>query len=217
MILNSIGRRRDFKGEAGKLLAWPTGTYRRLRAPRDLPLDSSILRAEQSNTSVVYDDRFILKLFRRPGMAVNPDLEIGRYLTERRAFPHVPPVAGAIEYRRGRAQPMTVGILHGFVANEGNAWEYTLDNFGRYFERAAARQAAPEEEILPEKPLLTLVEEDIPPLAAELIGPYLESVKLLGQRTAELHVALAQDSDDSDFAPEPVSYTHLTLPTILLV
>ncbi len=205
MILNSIGRRRDFKGEAGKLLAWPTGTFRRLRAPRDLPLDSSILRAEQSNTSVVYDDRFILKLFRRPGTAVNPDLEIGRFLTERRAFPHVPPVAGAIEYRRGRAQPMTVGILHGFVANEGNAWEYTLDNFGRYFERAAARQAAPEEEILPEKPLLTLVEEDIPPLAAELIGPYLESVKLLGQRTAELHVALAQDSDDSDFAPEPFS------------
>ena len=163
------------------------------------------MKVEQSNTSVVYGDRFILKLFRRLEAGVNPDLELGRFLTERAAFAHIPPLAGVLEYRRQHAEPMTLAILQGFVPNQGDAWQYTLDALGHYCEGVLARQTAMPAAPMPPQPLLALLEDEIPPLAYELIGPYLGAARLLGQRTAELHVALAQETDDPAFAPEPFS------------
>ncbi len=160
------------------------------------------MRAEQSNTSVVYGDRLILKLFRRVDEGVNPDLEIGAFLTDKARFPHIPPVAGALEYRRGRGEPMTLAILQGYVPNEGDAWRYTLDILNRYFERVLAQLPEVQELTLPRAPLLELSEGEIPPLAYEMIGTYLESARLLGQRTADLHVTLASNADDPNFAPE---------------
>ncbi len=205
LLLQSIGRRRNFKGAAGELVAWPTAAFRQLRGPAEGNLQPSVLKAEQSNTSVLYGDRLILKLFRRPETGANPDLEIGRFLTEKTAFAHVPPVAGALEYRRGRAEPVTLGVLQGLIANEGDAWQYTLDEVARYFEQVLSRRVEEEGVPVPDKPLLLMAEEEIPAEAADLIGPYLESAKLLGQRTAELHVALAQDPDNPDFRAEPFS------------
>jgi maltose alpha-D-glucosyltransferase/alpha-amylase len=203
-LLNAFARRRHFKGKAGELLATPTRMFRRMRGDSDVALNPSLMQAEQSNTSVVYGNRFILKLFRRIDEGVNPDLEIGLFLTER-GFSNIPQVAGALEYRRRRQIPMTMGILQSFVPNQGDAWEHTLDALDRYFERALARQSEVQEVSLPQGPLLGLLDQDIPALVSELIGPYLGSAQLLGQRTAELHVALASDPDNPDFAPEPFS------------
>jgi maltose alpha-D-glucosyltransferase / alpha-amylase len=153
---------------------------------------------------VVYGGRLILKLFRRIDEGVNPDLEIGRFLTEEATFANVPPVVGAIEYRRKSGEVMTLGILQEFVPNVGDAWGYTLDSLSHFFERALAHPEA-QSPAIPQKTLLDLRDEDFPFLARELIGAYLESARLLGQRTAELHVALASSADDTDFAPEPFS------------
>jgi maltose alpha-D-glucosyltransferase/alpha-amylase len=162
------------------------------------------MKAEQSNTSVVYGGRFILKLFRRSDEGVNPDLEIGRFLTERTAFANVPQVMGAIEYRRKTREMMTLGILQEFVSNVGDAWSYTLDSLSHYFERALAH---PEAQVptVQQKPLVNRLDDELPVLARELIGSYLESARLLGQRTAELHMALASSPDDPNFSPEPFS------------
>lgn len=100
---------------------------------------------------------------------------------------------------------MTLGILHGFVFNQGNAWEYTQDILAHYFEHVLARRADLQEVSLPQEHLLDLVERDFDPLASEMIGAYLESARILGQRTAELHLALASLAYDREFAPEAFS------------
>jgi maltose alpha-D-glucosyltransferase/alpha-amylase len=162
------------------------------------------MQAEQSNTSVVYGDRLILKIYRRLEEGVNPDVEIGRFLTEQREFANTPPVAGALEYRPRGGAPMTLGLLQGYVANQGDAWSMTLDTLGRYFERVLTEQMSPP----PDAPrdsatLLELARAGLPELVCQQLGTYAERARLLGRRTAELHLALADAGQDSAFAPEP--------------
>jgi maltose alpha-D-glucosyltransferase/alpha-amylase len=133
---------------------------------------------------------------------VNPDLELGRFLTERTSFTHIARVAGALEYRSNTGASSTVGILHGFVPHRGDAWEYTLEALDGYFAAVRAQQRS-EHAAVPHQPLLALAEGDVPPRVEALIGSYVVSARLLGQRTAELHRALASDPEDPRFAPEP--------------
>jgi maltose alpha-D-glucosyltransferase/alpha-amylase len=208
-LVDALARRRRMGGLAGRLAATPTRFYPRMRADVAEVLagghgvEPSVLSAEQSNTSIAFGDKLLLKLFRRLDEGENPDLEMGRFLTER-GFPNIPPVAGALEYVRGRGAPMTAGIFHGYVPNEGDAWQYTIDNLNGYLEDVMARQ--PE---VNEPPLLvgaSLVDvSGMPPpeLALEMFGTYLESARLLGRRTADLHLALGSEPDDPTFAPEP--------------
>jgi maltose alpha-D-glucosyltransferase/alpha-amylase len=144
----------------------------------------------------------ILMFFRRVQEGVNPDLEIGRFLTERVSFANTPPVAGALSFERQRGPVSTLAILHGFVPNQGDAWTYTLDALDQYFDRVAARREV-DLPVIPTGPLAAQLEEPTPTVATDNIGAYLESVRLMGQRTAELHVALAGDTNVPDFAPEP--------------
>jgi len=205
-LLEAVGRRRRLRGSAGELAASRTRRFAALRGDPDLVLPASLLRAEQSNSSVRYGDRLILKLFRRLGEGLNPELEIGRFLTEKARYAHVPQLAGALEYRSERGEPATVAILQQQVENEGDAWSYTLDAIERAFDGALARHPEGAPELAPEpSDLLDAAAAHLPELADELVGGYLESARLLGQRTAELHVALASDRDAANFAPEPFS------------
>jgi maltose alpha-D-glucosyltransferase/alpha-amylase len=203
-LLDAIVRRRRFKGTFGELVGVPARTLRQLRGPLDTSLPASLLKAEQSNTSIIYGERLILKLLRHVDEGMNPDLEISRFLTERAAFPHSAPLAGALEYRPHRGEARTVAIVHGFAPNQGDAWRYTVDTLGRYCETVLA-QPPTIQLAVPLSHVLTLMEEEPPVLARQLIGPYLESVRLLGERTAEMHLALASEPADPLFAPEPFS------------
>ncbi len=202
-LLSGISRARRYKGRGGELEARPTKVFRKLRGDAKTPIEPSILKREQSNTSVIYGDRMILKLFRRVSEGLNPDLEIGRFLTEKAAFAHTPPLAGSFELRRGKGEPATVGILQGLVPNEGDAWHYTLDSLDDFFDDILARQPDGEQAVLPASSMVELAEQDIPAFAQELIGPYLPSAHRLGQRTGELHMALASEAKNPAFAPEP--------------
>jgi trehalose synthase-fused probable maltokinase len=141
-LLNLLSLDRKIGGDWGELAGRRSAAFERIRRGAS-SLDPKVSRAEQSNSSVIYGDAFILKLFRRLESGQNPDLEIGAYLTER-GFPHTPPFAGALEYRTPRGDCMTAGILQGFVPNEGDAWAYTLRELeasggepGRYLQTAA--------------------------------------------------------------------------------
>src|SRR5262249_39211709 len=102
-----------------------------------------------------------------------------------------------------------IGILQDYVPNEGDAWRHALDALSQYFDRAVTRQTELQSHVLPRKPLIDLLCDENPPSPpAELIGPYYENVKTLGRRTAELHSALASDSESPDFAPEPFSVLY---------
>jgi maltose alpha-D-glucosyltransferase/alpha-amylase len=204
-LLDSIARRRRFKGFAGEILFSPTRVFHQLRDQAKTILDSSVMRAEQSHTSILYGNRFALKLFRRLTEGVNPELEIGLFLTEKVSFPYVPQVAGAIEYHRKKGEPITIGVLQNLAPNEGDAWKYTLDTLGRYFERSAARLSEATKPHLAQTHLLELADTKIPTAFHEMIGSYPETARMLGRLTAEFHFALASGSEDPKFEPEPFS------------
>jgi maltose alpha-D-glucosyltransferase/alpha-amylase len=207
-LLEAIGKRRHFKGEGGSVVGVPSRIFKSVSgsAKDTLELDSALVRGEQSNTSVIYGDRLILKLFRHIEEGPNPDLEVGRFLTEKAHFPHTPPFAGALEYHRRNKRPSTLAVLHGLVPNAVDAWRYTLDALDRYFKRALAHPTVQMPPI-PLTPPLFLT-EPVPSLVQETVGPYLSSVQLLGERTAQLHLALASDQSDPEFAPEPFSVMY---------
>jgi maltose alpha-D-glucosyltransferase / alpha-amylase len=210
-LADAIVRRRRVTVGRGRLTATPERALAALRRGQRRWPEPTVLSGEQSNTSLLYGDRFIMKFFRRPEEGRNPDFEVGRFLTERAEFPHVPPVAGTIEYRRDRAEPMTLAILQGFVPNEGDAWSWTLDSLGAYLELVAARRGSRQGEgperaaMLPDVSMVQMAAMQPPPEVFETVGAYVENARLLGQRTAEMHLALASDGDDPDFAPEPLT------------
>ena len=204
-LLEAIRRRRRLGADGARIDAVPTKAFRRLAGPPDDSVDPRPLQAEQSNSSVLFGDRLVLKLYRRLEQGVNPDLEIGRFLTDRANFEHIAPVAGGLELQRGPGQPLTLGILHGYVPNEGDAWSFTLDRVRGYLEGVLARAAAHPDLNPPEPTLHDVVSSGVPDIAVETIESYLESARLLGRRTAEMHLALAGEQEDPAFAPESVT------------
>ena len=141
-------------------------------------------------------------------VGTNPDVEIGRFLTEKSSFQNVPPLLGGLEYTPAGGAKMTVGVVQGFVKNEGDAWQYTLDYLGRYLERALVKVHADNQVPVPKEKLLELCTREPDDVAKEMVGTYLESARLLGKRTGELHAALASSTADADFAPEPFSLLY---------
>jgi trehalose synthase-fused probable maltokinase len=197
-------------GAAGAIQGSFTSALARLRNPGarqggDLaPLEPKIVTAEQSNSSIIYGDRLIMKLFRRLEPGLNPDLEIGRFLTEQAHFAHVPPAAGALEYVGPSGAPSSLAFLQGFVPNQGDAWGFTLRQLSEYFTQklqspAPALAGSP----LSTRALLDLSRSELPRAAGQMIGSYLERAQLLGRRTAELHLALSIPTSDPAFMPEP--------------
>jgi maltose alpha-D-glucosyltransferase/alpha-amylase len=201
IALRAISIRQRLKAGSGELVGSRTPTLRQLTI--DEPMRVSLLRGEQTNTSVVFNDKLLLKFFRKVEAGVNPDLEIGRLLTSR-GFASSPRVAGAIEYYRGSDEPMTLAILHEFIRIESDAWQYTLDSLRDFLDLAlSAEEELPTVAPVTGPNLLRLIAETMPPLVLETIGSFVESARLLGQRTAELHGVLGSVADDAAFAPEP--------------
>ncbi len=202
--LNAIAHNQSFKGMAGKLVSTTTDVFKQLSGGTT-DLEPSLIKGEQSNTSIIYGDRFILKLFRKVEEGINPDLEVGRFLTDKKLLEHFASVAGSLEYHRPKAEPMIVGILQEFIIDTRSSWEYTLDRLRDYFDHVMVQQTEITEVPVPSGSLLDLQGVEIPELASLTIGSYLPSAQLLGQRTAELHIALGSDLDNPDFTPEPFS------------
>jgi maltose alpha-D-glucosyltransferase / alpha-amylase len=206
-LLAGIERGTEWKARLGRFEGQHRGT---------LPLSDPAMRisgtsADQSNSAIVFGDKHIFKLFRRVEPGPHPEVEIGQYLTERARFTRVPPLEGVIRYRRGNDESIDIGVLHALVANQGNAWTYTIDALSRYYEYMAThlRAASPPDSSLTQ-PIVRLVEEPIPESALNAIGAYSEVASLIGQRTAELHRALAEASDPA-FSPEAVTPDELRL------
>jgi maltose alpha-D-glucosyltransferase/alpha-amylase len=201
-LLDSIAKTRRYTGPMGDVVAGSLREFRRQILTQRPHLIPSIHRGEQSNTSVMYGREFILKLYRRVESGINPDLEIGRFLTMK-GFEHTAPVAGRLEYHQDDGDTITMGILQKYVENEGDAWRYTLDELGRYYEMASTHAGALTPAMIPTVSLLGLLKEQVPSMAQEYIGTYLEEARLLGVRTGDLHLALASDLEDPNFSPEP--------------
>ena len=204
-LLSFIENKGELEGRHGRIRGTPGTSLRNILGTATVPLPVRRGSAEQSNTSILYGDRFILKMLRRQEPGLNPDAEIGRYLTDKAHFDRVPPFAGSIEYQLGNhAEPCTLAMLQGLVANEGDGWKWTIEELERYFETCAALPF-PEDLRTGLEDLVELSEKPPVQLAQDHIGIYLDSAITLGRQTAQLHLALASATDDPAFAPEPLT------------
>ena len=215
-LLATIARASEVPMQNGVLRGIPSSLFDELRGTAaTLPPRRS--NAEQSNTSILFGDRLIMKLFRRQQPGANPDVEIGRFITENTAFRNIAPFGGSLEYTPasnaietvggGATESSTVALLQGLVQNEGDGWQWTLEELVRYYESCCASQfpaaqlpraGAP---IDPKSPAMQH--------AKDFAGVYLSAACTLGRRTAEMHLALATPTSDPAFAPEAMDATYL--------
>jgi maltose alpha-D-glucosyltransferase/alpha-amylase len=161
------------------------------------------LAAKHSNAAIQYGQGFLLKVYRRLEPGRNAELDAGLLLSQ--VAPGLAPqFVGSIDYRSGRTEPSTVAVLQRFVANEGTAWDHACAEVGRYYERVLASHDSPELPPLPQGHLTSQVTQPLPAALAETMGAYCGVARLLGTRTADMHLAFAS-SEDPAFAPEPFS------------
>ncbi|NIP79489.1 MAG: phosphotransferase, partial [Gemmatimonadetes bacterium] len=202
-LLAAMAGRKRRRGVHGQIRGALSKAYRDMRKEEPKRLRPGAYRTEQSNTSMLYGEELFLKLFRKLDRGVNPDLEIGKYLAKR-GFEHTPPPVGEMEYRPDDGGTMTLALVQRLIPNEGDAWSYTLDALSTYFERLAAvgQEAAPVS--LDTRSLLAAARSEPSEQATELMGAYLESARVMGLRTAELHATLAS-ATSPELAPEPFS------------
>jgi maltose alpha-D-glucosyltransferase / alpha-amylase len=194
---------RDPLSRAGRLEARASSAFPELHAAQRLP--SRVGSAEQSNTSIVYGKQLILKIFRRLQPGENPDVEIGRFLTDVVHFPHVAPFMGEITMTAASGgEQTTVAMLQGLVANQGDGWQWILEQLAGFFTSVATLQAPPT------APVPSFLDNHEPLRETlENAGPSIKAVALLGRRTAEMHLALATPTDDPAFTAEPFTTEDL--------
>jgi maltose alpha-D-glucosyltransferase/alpha-amylase len=157
---------------------------------------------EQSNTSLTFGDQLVLKMFRRFDPGPNPELEVGRALTESAHFENAAPLQGALEVAlNGRTAAFAV--LHQYVPNLGDAWSHTLAALSLVYEQVAARRTELGPAPAARHPLD--VDDDELDQMRDLIGIPLHEARLLGERTGEMHLALSSVTDDPAFTPERLS------------
>ena len=197
-LLDAIANSQALLGAHGIARGVPTAAFSTARGEQ--PLQSALWRREGSNSSIVYGDRLMLKLFRRPEVGINPDWELGRFLTDRAHFTHVPPTAGAIEYTDSAGNTRTLGLLQQLVTNDGDARQQFIAGLRDFFTEVAVSDLAPTAfaELRHES---DLAQTAAPALAQAMFGNALEHARTLGHRTAEMHLAFA--SADGDLAPTP--------------
>jgi len=167
---------------------------------------SRVLSAEQSNTSIVYDNKFILKFYRKVDNAINPDLEMNAFLSNHTSFPHIPAYFGSIQWKSNRGN-IVLGMIQEMIENSGDAWSYMVDRLNDFYEEilSATSIEPPASEL---KGSLTnpVAYEDIPESFKALLDASLaEQARLLGIRTGEMHKALAGNYQLQDFRPEEYS------------
>jgi maltose alpha-D-glucosyltransferase/alpha-amylase len=196
--------------QRGVVQALQSQAFVSARGALETPMPAVRAVGEQSNTSILYGDTLILKLIRRLHSGTNPDVEIGKYLTDRVHFPHIAALAGTIDYLPEAGAPTTLAILQVLLPNQGDAWTWTLEEVERYYQ-ACSLLAAPASEVTAGPvDFARLSDEPIPAIAREQMGLYLDAVAILGCRSAELHLALASPTGDPAFAPEPLTPEYLS-------
>jgi maltose alpha-D-glucosyltransferase / alpha-amylase len=205
--LQALMQAQSKKGNHGEIVA-----TRFDRTPVPTVGTPHLLKADRSNALVVYGDQIIFKFFRRTDECINSDLEIGRFLTDHSdidpAHEPLKPTLGALEYRRKGAESMTLGMFQGYIPDTRDAWSFTLDSLRDVFEKVMAQDIEMSQIQVPRSPLINASTLEVPELAYEIMGGYLTAIELLGQRTAEMHMALSSDGTDPSFVPEPFTLFH---------
>ncbi|WP_298492743.1 trehalose synthase [uncultured Algibacter sp.] len=163
---------------------------------------SRFMGLEQSNTSIVYNEKYVLKFFRRIFGDKNPDYEMSRFLSEKKEFKNTPSYLGSINLVDSENTNITIGLMQEMIPNEGDAWDYMLKELHKVFLNLEQKKISIEN--LPNTALYQrLTIENIPPQIIDWAGLNLfNQVKTLAKRTAEMHIALGSEFEETAFTPE---------------
>jgi maltose alpha-D-glucosyltransferase/alpha-amylase len=182
------------------------GGVTKSKPPRAELFPSRVAVVEQNNTSIIYGERFLFKMYRKLQDGINPEPEILRFLAVKNRFRNVPTYAGGIEYRVAGGRVYDLGVLQTFISGHGDAWGNTLTSLTQFVEHLLSHK-----QDLPKLPdelptLFEVVDNGIPTQIEDLVrGLHLEMALLLGRRTAEMHRALACSSTESQWSMEEFS------------
>ncbi len=202
-LLEAIASHRPLKGLTGYTEAIRTPELREiLHQNPDLPVVS--LKGQHSNSAVLFGEKLVLKLLRRIESGVHPELEVGRFL-QAQHFPYCARFLGALTYEVPEQGSTLLALVTECLAHAIPAWDYTLDALSRYYDRAITWVAQGKPAPSAHGDAVALMQESLPQSVAEDIGTFLESARLLGLRTAQLHLALASDPETAEFAPETLT------------
>ena len=162
---------------------------------------SRFMGAEQSNTSIVYNETYVLKIFRRIYISTNPDYEINRFLTEVCRFENTPEYVGSVNLSIGEEDNITIGLMQRLIPNQGDAWNYFLKEMDEVFtnlERKKIKLA----DIPDTEHYKRIRLQNIPHQIIDWAGLNLfQKVQQLALRTAQMHVALGSDTRNTSFVP----------------
>ncbi|WP_339916233.1 trehalose synthase [Yeosuana marina] len=162
---------------------------------------SRFMGLEQSNTSLIYNDKYVLKFFRRIYADKNPDYEMSRFLSEKKDFKNTPVYLGSINIVDSDDVNITIGLMQEMVPNEGDAWDYMLKELHKVFCNIEYKQIKIDS--LPSTELFQrLTIRDIPPQIIDWAGLNIfTKIKTLAKRTAEMHIALGSEFEETAFTP----------------
>jgi maltose alpha-D-glucosyltransferase/alpha-amylase len=205
-LVSLIAGRSRAKGRIGELVGRSTKAFASMQPATATPHVRPI-RGEQSNSSLVLDDAAILKLYRVIESGENPDVEMGRRLTEL-GFPHAPRIGGWIDYRAKDGSTSSLAMLQAFVVNEGDVWEVARAAVDGFLDVAVQSNADAPTVDTTTSGLLAASDQPPNDELGQLIGAFLDLAAVLGRRTGELHVALMKGSPDPAFLPEPMTSFH---------
>ncbi|HYG39244.1 MAG TPA: maltose alpha-D-glucosyltransferase [Cytophagales bacterium] len=206
-VFSMVARKRRLKYETGDLLANVNKEFEKDLKEVLNQFSSKVLNVEQSNTSILFENKFFFKIYRKLDRVINPDLEINRFLTEKTDFAHMPKFVASIEHYNNQpnSQPLVLGLMQEAVPNQGDAWQYICETLEDYFERVLEEKTSNGVQFEMEKFEESMDSELPTSLESVIGGPYVERVNQLGQRTGEMHIALASRHQEKDFDPEPFS------------
>ncbi len=150
---------------------------------------SRFMSGEQSNTSIIYNERFVLKIFRRIFSDPNPDFEVNRFLTEAAKFENCQSTVARLNIPV-RSETVTLALMQDLVENQGDAWSFSQVNWSQLLSvwRRKSQHFSP----LPKNPEFNrLPVKDVPSVFVDWTGLKLyEQIEKLAQRTAQMHTAL---------------------------
>jgi maltose alpha-D-glucosyltransferase / alpha-amylase len=188
-LLQTVGRETRLPFSAGTLVGTAGRSYADVRGDETQPLPAKPNTSEQSNTSVRFGDRIIMKLFRRLEAGPHPDCELTQYLSDHRGNTHVPRFVGSLKYVPGDGPDITLALFQNLIANQGDGWTWMLSELGRTFESNEA---------------------------PDTMGLSIEAAATLARRTGELHLDLAADTDQADFRPRRMTRGDLAFLSLRL-
>jgi maltose alpha-D-glucosyltransferase/alpha-amylase len=176
--------------------------YHKSHLFNDIIYESSrFMGLEQSNTSIVYNEKYVLKFFRRIYADKNPDYEMSRFLSEKKEFKNTPSYLGSINIIDSDNVNITIGLMQEMVPNEGDAWEYMLKELYTVFSALELKNI--DVNALPNTKLFTRLNiNDVPHQLIDWAGLNLFSkIQTLAKRTAEMHGTLGSEFEETAFTP----------------